>query len=59
MSPFPPNPFSLRVQFKTGAVVDLVPQESFASGVELVQDGRRRSGWRFVTVFLTPKLDRL
>ena len=45
----------LRVHFKTGAVLDLVPKGSLASGVELVRDGQRRAGWRFVS----PKLDRL
>lgn len=44
----------VRVFFKTGVVVDMVPQRSLASGVELVRDGRRKCGWRFVT----PKLQR-
>ena len=48
-----PSPY--RVQFKTGAVVDLVPEGSLASGMELVKNGRRRAGWRFVR----PDLDRL
>lgn len=44
-----------RVHFKTGAVLDFVPEGSLASGVELVLDERRRPGWRFVS----PKIDRL
>ena len=44
-----------RVHFKTGAVVNLVPEGSLASGMDLVKDGRRKAGWRFVS----PKLDRL
>ncbi len=44
-----------RVYFKTGAVLDFVPDNSLASGVELVVDNGRRHGWRFVS----PKLDRL
>ena len=45
-----------RVQFKTGAVMDLVPPGSIASGMELVTiDVRRKQGWRFVT----PDLDKL
>jgi hypothetical protein len=45
----------LRVHFKTGARVDLVPGGSLASGMELVKDGRRKDGWRFVS----PDIDRL
>jgi hypothetical protein len=46
----------VRVHFKTkAAVVDLVPDGSLASGMELVQDKRRRAGWRFVR----PKLARM
>ncbi len=44
----------LRVHYRGGAVVDLVPPGSLASGMELVHDGRKRDGWRFVS----PKLDR-
>jgi len=43
----------LRVHYKTGARIDLVPEGSLASGMKLVKDGRRNSGWRF----LSPKLD--
>lgn len=39
----------VRVHFKTGAIIDLVPPDSLASGMELVRDGRRKSGWRFVS----------
>lgn len=38
----------LRVHFKTGAVVNLVPPGSLASGIELVRDKRRADPWRFV-----------
>ncbi len=45
----------LRVRFKTGAEVDLVPKGSLASGHELIQNSRRKAGWRFVS----PGIDRL
>lgn len=45
----------VRVHFKSGSVVDLVPEGRLADGMKLVQDGRRKSGWRFVS----PDLDRL
>lgn len=46
----------VRVHFKTkSAVVDLVPEGSLASGMEMVEDRRRRVGWRFVR----PQLDRM
>lgn len=45
----------LRVHFSTGAVVDLVPEGSLASGVEMIVDKRRRVGWRFVS----PSVDRM
>ncbi|QDU93929.1 hypothetical protein [Lignipirellula cremea] len=44
----------VRVHFKTGRVVDLVPEGSLASGVEMEHDERRRCGWKFVS----PKLQR-
>lgn len=45
----------VRVVFKTGAIVELVPEGSLASGMEWVKDNRRRKGWRFVS----PKLERM
>lgn len=45
----------VRVRFTTGAVIDLVPEGSLASGVQMTKDARRRTGWRFVN----PKLDRM
>lgn len=45
----------LRVHFKTGRVADLVPDGRLATGVELVKDSRRKSGWQFVS----PDLDLL
>ncbi|MBL7644656.1 MAG: recombinase family protein [Candidatus Hydrogenedentes bacterium] len=45
----------VRVHFTTGAVVDLVPEGSLASGVQMTKDARRQAGWRFVN----PKLDRM
>ncbi len=45
----------LRIHFTTGAVVDVVPEGSLASGLELVKDGRYNVGWRFVS----PGIDRL
>ncbi len=45
----------LRMRFKTGAKVDVVPTGSIASGYQLVQDSRRKAGWRFVS----PDVDRL
>ena len=44
-----------RIHFKTGAKVDVVPEGSLASGMELVKEGRRKAGWRFVS----PDIDRL
>ena len=35
--------------------MDLVPEGSLASGMQLAKDGRRKAGWRFVS----PRLDRL
>ena len=51
------NGRSYGVHFKTGAVVGIVPEGRLALGMELVriEDGGRKSGWRFVS----PKLDRL
>lgn len=46
----------LRVHFKTGQTVGVVPQGSLASGLELVTKDRRcMDGWRFVS----PDIDRL
>lgn len=45
----------IRVFFKTGAIVDLVPPGSLADGMEMVHDKRRRIGWRFVS----PKIFRM
>ena len=45
----------VRVHFTTGSTVDLVPDGSLASGMEMVHDARRRAGWRFVS----PRLDRM
>jgi|GEM_PF-464221 len=46
----------LRIHFKTGATVDVVPDGSFASGSELVRaDNRKKTGWRFVS----PDVDKL
>lgn len=45
----------VRVHFKGGARVDLVPPGSLASGVELAKDALRKGGWRFVS----PQIDLL
>lgn len=45
----------LWLRFRTGAKVDVVPTGSIASGYQLVQDGRRKAGWRFGS----PDVDRL
>jgi DNA invertase Pin-like site-specific DNA recombinase len=38
----------VRVHFKTGAVVDLVPEGSLATGWEMVREQGRADPWRFV-----------
>ena len=45
----------VRIHFKSGAVVDLVPAGSLATGMEMRQDARKRVGWRFTS----PRIDRL
>lgn len=44
----------VRVRFKTGAVVELVPEGSLASGMKMVEDEEQQTGWRFVS----PDLER-
>ncbi len=39
----------LRVYFKSGATVDIVPAGSLAGGSELIKKGTRKRGWRFVS----------
>lgn len=45
----------VRLHFRSGAKVDLVPEGSIASGMTIVRDAKKRAGWRFVS----PKLNRL
>nr|MCH9789281.1 recombinase family protein [Planctomycetota bacterium] len=45
----------LRVFFKTGKHVDLVPEGSLASGMELQEDKKKRVGWSFIS----PKHNRM
>ncbi len=44
----------IRLHFKTGAKVDIVPDGSIASGVALVRPTKGKNKWRFVS----PELDR-
>jgi hypothetical protein len=45
----------LRIHFKTGAVCDIVPPGSIASGSQLVRATKGKNRWQFVP----PELDRL
>lgn len=45
----------IRVHMASGAVFNAVPKGSLANGMEVVRDGRKRAGWRFVS----PNIDQL
>jgi hypothetical protein len=44
----------IRLFFRTGAVLDVVPEGSLACGQKLIANGRGKRSWRFVSPSLSP-----